>query len=149
MANFISDASTTGYIWKTSLYQTTTGVTTDSAAAGSSVDMIDDVANAFTAALIVGAISGTGTPTISMKVQESTTGSGSWSDVADGAFAAVSTANSDPVTVTVKPKYRYLRTTGTVAGTNPVFSCTTIFIAPRTTAPANSGGFSQSAAGSV
>ena len=40
-------------------------------------------------------------------------------------------------------------TTGTVAGTNPVFEATTIFQAPRTTAPANVGGFSTASSATV
>lgn len=147
MAAFVGDLSS-AYIQKGSLWATSTGVTTDANAQGASVDAVDDVANVLSATLIVGGVAGTGTPTLSVKVQASTDGSSNWTDVDGGTFTAVSTTQTIE-TIPIKPKYRYLRTTGTLAGTNPVFEATTIFQAPRTTAPANSGGFSQSAAGSV
>lgn len=146
MANFAGDFSS-AYTCIGSLFNTSTGASTDANLAGGSADLSPDVANVLSAFLIVGNAAGT-TPTLNVKVQESTTGTGSWSDVADAAFTQVTTSNQIQV-LPIKPKYRYLRTTGTVGGTNPIFETTTIFLAPTTTAPANAGGFSTASSASV
>lgn len=139
MANFVGDLSQ-GYIVSASLYATSTGVSTDANAQGSSVDISSQVSNVATAVLIVGNAAGT-TPTHNAKVQESTDGT-TWTDVTGGAFTQV-TASSSVEAIPVKFTKRYVRTTGTVAGTNPVFEATTLIIAPRTHAPTGVGGFSQ------
>ena len=143
MANFVGDLSQE--IGSGSLFATSTGVTTNANAAGVSVDLIDDVANIISAVQIVGGVAGTGTPTLASKMQESTDGTNNWTDITDGAFTNVTTTNQVEI-IAIKPTKRYVRSTGTVAGTNPVFETTTIVIAPRRTVPTNVGGFSQTVA---
>ena len=110
MANFVGDLS--NYIVTPTLYGNTTGVTTDGA--GSSVDIADDVANIITAVLVVGTRTGTSTPTLNIKMQESTDGT-TWTDVSSGAFTAV-TASDQCQALAFKPTKRYVRETATVSG---------------------------------
>ena len=143
MANFMGDLSQ--YIQTGSLFATSTGVSTNANASGVSVDLIDDVANIISAVQIVGGVAGTGTPTLATKMQESTDGTNNWTDVTGGAFTNVTTTNVVQV-IAFKPTKRYVRSTGTVAGTNPVFETSTIVLAPRRTVPTNVGGFSTTVA---
>lgn len=143
MANFTGDISQ--HIVSGSLFATSTGVSTDANAAGASVDLASNVGNVCTAVQVVGGLAGTGTPTLASKVQESTDGTNNWTDVTGGAFAAASVANSVQM-VAFKPTKRYVRTTGTVAGTSPVAETTTLIYAPRRTVPDNDGGFDLTAA---
>lgn len=128
-----------------SLFATSTGVTTDANAAGASVDCGGAVANIYTAVQIVGGLAGTGTPTLTSKVQESTDGSNNWTDVTGGAFTAVTTTNQLEA-IPFKPTKRYIRTTGTVSGTNPVAEVTTLIYAARIMEPSTFSGFNQTAA---
>lgn len=127
-----------------SLFATSTGVTTDANAQGASVDCGYAVANIFTAIQVVGGLAGTGTPTLTSKIQESTDGT-TWTDVTGGGFTAVTTTNQVEA-LPFKPTKRYVRTTGTVSGTNPVAEATTLIYAPRITNPTTWGGFNQTAA---
>ena len=142
MANFVGDIS--GQLIAGSLFATSTGVTTDANAQGSSVDAAGAVSNIYTAVQIVGGLAGTGTPTLTSKVQESTDGS-TWTDVTGGAFTAVTTTNQVEA-IPFKPTKRYIRTTGTVAGTSPVAEATTLIYAARIMEPSTFSGFSQTAA---
>ena len=144
MANFVGDLSQN--IGSGSLFATSTGVSTNANAQGVSVDLIDDVANIISAVQVVGGIAGTGTPTLTTVMQESTDGTNNWTAITGGAFSAVTTTNNVQI-ISFKPTRRYVRSTGTVAGTSPVFEATTIVIAPRRGVPVNFGGFSQVAAG--
>ena len=144
MANFVGDLSQN--IGSGSLFATSTGVSTNANAQGVSVDLIDDVANIISAVQVVGGIAGTGTPTLTTVMQESTDGTNNWTAITGGAFSAVTTTNNVQI-ISFKPTRRYVRSTGTVAGTSPVFETTTIVIAPRRGVPVNFGGFSQVAAG--
>lgn len=130
-----------------SLFATSTGVTTNADAAGSSVDIANDVGNILTCIQVVGGLAGTGTPTVGgAKVQESTDGSSNWTDVTNqGTFSSVTTTNNVQA-ITFEPVKRYVRTTATVAGTNPVAEMTTIIYAPRRNTPTSIGGFNQTAA---
>lgn len=123
-----------------SLFGTSTGVSTNANASGVSVDLSSDVGNIVSAVLIVGNAAGT-TPTGDFLVQESTDGT-TWTSATSGAFTQVTTSNQVQV-VAFEPTKRYVRTTGTVAGTNPVFEAQTLIVASRRVTPANSGGFSQ------
>ena len=138
MANWVGDISQ--QIVSGSLFATSTGVSTDANAEGASVDLASNVGNICSAIQIVGGLAGTGTPTLASKVQESTDGTNNWTDVTGGGFTAVTTANNVQ-TIGFKPTKRYVRTTGTVAGTNPVAEATTLIYAPRRTMPDNDGGF--------
>lgn len=142
MANFVGDIS--GQLIAGSLFATSTGVTTDANAQGSSVDAAGAVSNIYTAVQIVGGLAGTGTPTLTSKVQESTDGT-TWTDVTGGAFTAVTTTNQVEA-IPFKPTKRYIRTTGTVSGTNPVAETTTLIYAARILEPSTFSGFSQTVA---
>lgn len=141
MANFLGDLS--NYIGTASLWATSTGVSTNANAQGASVDIGPTVSPIVSAVLVVGNVAGT-TPTGDFKVQESTDGT-TYTDVTGGAFTQVTTSSAVQV-LAFQPTKRYLRTTGTVAGTNPVLEATTLVIAPRRLVPANDGGFDQTAA---
>lgn len=143
MANFHGDLSKD--IILASLTCNTTGITTDASAAGNSVDLVSNVANIVNAIQVVGDRTGTGTPTLTSKVQESTDGSNNWTDVTGGGFTAVTTTNNVQV-VPFKPTKRYVRTTGTFSGTNPVFTVQTLILAPRRHTPDAVGGFDTTSA---
>ena len=142
MANFQGDISQA--IISGSLFATSTGVSTDANASGASVDIGPGVSNIMTAIQTVGGLAGTGTPTLTSKIQESTDGT-TWTDVTGGAFTAVTTTNQVEA-LPFKPTKRYVRTTGTVAGTNPVAEASTLIYAPRIVQPGTYGGFNQTAA---
>ena len=142
MANFVGDISQ--QIVSGSLFATSTGVSTDANAQGVSVDLASNVANVCTAVQVVGGLAGTGTPTLTSKIQESTDGT-TWTDVTGGGFTAVSTTSAVEA-IPFKPTKRYVRTTGTVAGTSPVAETCTLIYAPRRTVPNNDGGFDPVAA---
>lgn len=143
MANFVGDLSQA--IVSGSLFATSTGVSTDANAAGASVDLASNVSNVCSAVQVVGGLAGTGTPTLTSKLQESTDGTNNWTDVTGGGFTAVTTTSNVQV-IPFKPTKRYVRTTGTIAGTNPVAETTTLIYAPRRTVPDNDGGFDLTAA---
>lgn len=142
MANFSGDISQ--HIVTPTLFGTTTGVTTDANATGASVDLADNVGNIVSAVLVVGVRTGT-SPTLNTKMQESTDGT-TWTDVTGGAFTQ-QTTSSQSECISFKPTKRYVRCTGTVGGTSPVFPVTVTVVAPRRHTPTNEGGFDNTAAG--
>jgi hypothetical protein len=143
LANFASDFSGM-YGMTATLFATSTGVTTSSQVSGSSVDLSSNVGNIVSASLIVGNAGGT-TPALDVLLQESTDGTNSWTSVTGGAFTQVTTSNQIQ-TIAFKPTKRYIRSTGTCTGTNPVME-TTVLIGPYPlrTAPANDGGWDTAA----
>jgi hypothetical protein len=144
MANFASDFSTM-YGTTATLFATSTGVTTNANASGSSVNLSSNVGNIVSAILVSGNAGGT-TPTMDLKMQESTDGTNNFTDVTGGAFTQVTTHNAVQV-IAFKPTKPYVRCTGTVAGTNPVFEVQVLVGPyPLRTAPANDGGFDQTVA---
>ena len=142
MAGFSGDFSSS-YNTSISLWATSTGVTSSAGAAGVSVDVSSNVGNVFSAFLIVGNVAGT-TPTLNMKMQESTDGT-TYTDITSGAFTQV-TASSNVQMIPIEPTKRYVRCTGTTGGTNPVFEATVGVLYPLRTAPNNVGGFNNTAA---
>lgn len=144
MANFAGDLSL-GYGCTATLFATSTGVSASANAVGVSVDLSSNVGNIVSAILVTGNAAGTN-PTLDVYLQESTDGSNNWTSVTSGAFTQVTASNNVQV-LAVKPTKRYLRSNGTTGGTNPVFE-TTCLIGPYPlrTAPANDGGFDQTAA---
>lgn len=145
MANFAGDFSGV-YGHTATLFATSTGVTTDANATGVSVDLASNVSNVVTATLVCGNVAGTANPTLTAKMQESTDGSNNWTDITGGAFTAVTTS-SQCQDIPIKPTKRYVRSTGTVSGTNPVFEAT-ILVGPYPlrTAPNNDGGWDTAVA---
>lgn len=164
MANYAGDLSN-GYLYGPTLQGNTTAVTTDASAQGSSVDIGLGVGSVVTAIAVAGGITGT-SPTLTLKMQESTDGTNNWTDALryDGSTANVwkqTTLASGVLTevasvtqittngaycMAYEPTKRYQRCTGTVGGTNPVFPITVCVVDPRRTAAANTGGFSTTAA---
>ena len=144
MANFAGDFSS-AYGCTATLFATSTGVSTSVDASGASVNLSSDVANIVSAILVVGNAAGT-SPTMDIKLQESTDGSTNWTDVTNGAFTQVTTSNKVQV-LPFKPTKQYVRCTGTVGGTSPVLE-TTVLIGPYplTTAPTGKGGFDTTVA---
>lgn len=139
MSNFAGDLSS-AYGCTATLFATSTGVSVSANASGSSVDLASNVGNIVSAILVVGNAAGTN-PTLDSRIQESTDGTNNYTDVTGGAFTQVTTSNQVQV-LAFKPTKRYVRSSGTTGGTNPVFEAT-ILIGPypRRTAPDNDGGF--------
>ena len=143
MANMVSDLSGM-YGCTATLFATSTGVSASANAQGVSVDLSSNAGNVVSAILVVGNAAGT-TPTLDAFLQESTDGTNNWTAVTGGAFAQVTTSNQVQV-IPFKPTKRYVRSSGTTGGTNPVFE-TTILVGPYPlrTAPGNDGGWDTSA----
>lgn len=143
MANFAGDFSS-AYGCTATLFATSTGVSTNANAQGVSVDLSSNDSNIVSAILVSGNAGGT-TPTMDLKLQESTDGT-TYTDVTGGTFTQVTTHNAVQV-LPFKATKRYVRCTGTVAGTNPVFEATVLIGPyPLRTAPSNDGGFDQTSA---
>ena len=145
MANFVQDLSQ-GYILGGSLFGTTTAVTTNTLAAGNSVDCSLAVGCMMTLVQIVGAVAGTANPTLFTKAQESTDGT-TWTDCSTSAGTMSTATTSNTVqSVPYLATKRYQRSTSTVTGTNPVFCAETLIVAPLHIAPSTDTGFSNTAA---
>lgn len=144
MANFVGDLSGM-YGCTATLFATSTGVSASANVSGSSVDLSSNVGNIVSAILVVGNAAGT-TPTLDAFLQESTDGTNNWTSVTGGAFTQVTTSNQIQV-LPFKPTKRYVRSSGTTGGTNPVFEAT-ILIGPYPlrTAPSNDGGWDTAVA---
>jgi hypothetical protein len=142
VANFAGDL--TPHIISATLYGNTTGVTTSANLQGASVDLADNVGNVITAVAVVGVVTGT-SPTMDAKMQESTDGT-TWTDVTSGAFTQITTS-SQVQALAIKPTKRYVRCTGTVGGTSPVFPTQVVVYAARRHVPTSFGGFNNTAAG--
>lgn len=143
MANWVGDLSV-AYGCTATLFATSTGVSASANAQGSSVDLSSNIGNIVSATLVVGNAAGT-TPTLDVFLQESTDGSNNWTTLSGSAFTQVTTSNQVQV-LGVKPTKRYVRSSGTTGGTNPVFETTVLLTYPLSHAPANDGGWDQVAA---
>ena len=86
---------------------------------GQAVDL-DRANGACFAFLEVGAISGT-SPTLDVKVQESDTSGGTYTDIPGAAFPQVTVANKSHI-INFKRSKRFCRLLGTIAGTTPSFA---------------------------
>ena len=143
MANFSGDFST-AYGTTATLFATSTGVSVSANASGVSVDLGSNVANIVSAILVVGNAGGS-SPTLDVFLQESTDGSNNWTSVTGGAFTQVTTSNRVQV-LPFEPTKRFVRSNGTTGGSSPVFEATVLIGPyPLRTAPANDGGFDQTA----
>ncbi len=143
MSNFAGDFSS-AYSAPVTLWASSTGVSTSANAQGVSVDISYDVSNVISAFLICGNVAGTN-PTMDLKMQNSTDGTNSWTDITDGAFTQVTTSSAAQC-IPLKPTKQYVRVTGTVSGTNPVFEATVMLLFPNRTSPSSVGGFSNTVA---
>lgn len=105
------------------------------------VDLVDCVANMYTAILTVTTITSSGNVTI--KIQQSIDGS-TWTDTGV-TFTAASVANTTQI-VSFQNVGRYTRAFATLNSGTSITAAIT-FLGQRQTTPANSGGFSNQAAG--
>lgn|SRR3990167_1624923 len=96
--------------------------TRTSTANGTGVD-IRDYTGRIEVTLDVGAVSGT-TPTLDIKIQESDTSGGTYTDIAGAAFTQVTASNViASIGVDIDAVKRYIRAVATIAGTSPSFAC--------------------------
>jgi len=102
------------YVQGASIAPQTITVTTN----GGAIDL-DNTLEGF-AELVVGAVSGT-TPTLDVKVQESDTSGGTYTDIAGATFTQVTAANKQQL-INFKRSKRWLRAVATVGGTTPSFA---------------------------
>lgn len=83
--------------------------------------------------LEVGAVSGT-SPTLNVKIQESTDGSTGWTDIPGAAFTQVTAADNSQI-LRVEgigtSRKRYLRAVATIAGTSPSFTLAAVVLLGR------------------
>lgn len=92
--------------------------TATSTVTGSGVDM-RDTTPCF-AELVVGTVSGT-SPTLDVKLQESDTSGGTYSDISGATFAQVTASNKEEI-INFKRTKRFVRALATIAGTSPSFA---------------------------
>lgn len=118
---------------------------------GATVDLIDSNSNMFSAALMVGAVSGT-QGTFDVKLQESTATNTGFVDITGAAFTQFTTsgvvATSGTQIISAQRQKRYVRAYVTMAGTytNALFGVT--IFSQRATTPANEGGWQNEAGAS-
>lgn len=115
-----------------------------------SVDFVSDVGNYASCLQYVGTVSGTGGPTLTTKIQESTDGT-TWTDITGATFTAVTTSN-DRQLISFKTLKRYVRGYNTIAGTtSPSFVVGNTFFAQRRTVPnsALGGGWTNESGASI
>jgi hypothetical protein len=86
---------------------------------GAAVDLQDADGNCF-ATLHIGAVSGT-TPTLDVKIQESDTSGGTYTDISGAAFAQ-QTASNKWLAINFKRAKRFARGAVTIGGSTPSFT---------------------------
>jgi hypothetical protein len=86
---------------------------------GAAVDLVDSDGNCF-ASLHVGAVTGT-TPTLDVKIQESDTSGGTYSDITGATFAQQTTSNHY-LLINFKRSKRFCRAVATIGGSSPSFT---------------------------
>lgn len=105
--------------------QSLVSATRTSSGNGSAVDM-QDCGPEVVAVLDVGAVSGT-SPTLDVKLQESDTSGGTYSDISGATFTQVTASNAQQTIQVANRTKRYVRAVATIAGTSPSFaSCVLI-----------------------
>jgi hypothetical protein len=93
--------------------------TATSTVTGQPVDLQETDGQCF-ALLNVGAVSGT-SPTLDVKVQESATSGGTYTDVPDAAFTQITAANKSAL-INFRRTKRFCRLLATIGGTSPSFA---------------------------
>lgn len=117
-------------------------------ATGTSCDFADEVANRASCIQYISTVSGTGSPTQTGKIQESTDGT-TWTDITGATFTATTTSNNVQL-ISFNVLKRYVRGYDTISGTtSPSFTLGRTFLAQRRMTPANNGGWVNDAGGSV
>ncbi len=98
---------------------------------GTGVDTLG--AEEIVAVLDVGAVSGT-TPTLDVKLQESATSGGTYTDIPGATIPQVTNSNHG-LTVSYKPnvggRLRFVRAIATIGGTTPSFTCAVVILVAR------------------
>jgi hypothetical protein len=90
------------------------------------------------AAAILQSAAGTGTtPTLDVRLQDSSDGSTDWADVTGAAFAQVTNAaaSTQIVKFNASAVQRYIRAVATIAGTTPLFTCAVSFVGKKQIIP--------------
>lgn len=113
------------YKWGQSLVS----ATRTSSGNGSAVDM-QDCGPEVAAVLDVGTVTGT-TPTLDVKLQESDTSGGTYSDISGATFTQVTASNNQQTIQVANRTKRYVRAVATIAGTSPSFPCSVQIVAPK------------------
>lgn len=93
--------------------------TATSTVTGQAVDLQNADGVCF-AAIQVGAVAGT-SPTLDVKVQESATSGGTYTDITGATFTQVTAANKSQV-INFKRAQRFCKLIGTIGGTSPSFA---------------------------
>lgn len=95
---------------------------------GTGVDMLDYEGSAL---VILDSAAGGGTsPTLDVKLQESDTSGGTYTDIAGAAFAQVTgTASQQKLVIDASKAKRFVRAVATIGGTSPTFTCAVAFVA--------------------
>jgi len=102
---------------------------------GSAVDILHYEGHA---TAIIQSAAGTGTtPTLDVKLQDSSDGSTGWADITGAAFAQVTNAAASRqiVKFNASAAKRYIRAVATVGGTTPSFACAVSFIGKKQIVP--------------
>src|SRR5690242_17154215 len=82
------------------------------------------------ALIVLDSAAGTGTtPTLNVKLQESDTSGGTFTDVSSAAFTQVGAgASQQNLFIDVSARKRWIRAVATIAGTTPSFTCSCDFV---------------------
>jgi hypothetical protein len=75
----------------------------------------------------VGAVSGT-TPTLDLKLQESDTSGGSYTDIAGATAAQMTATGVAEINYNANQAKRWIRVAGTITGTSPSFANSELFV---------------------
>jgi len=99
---------------------------------GASVDIKDYHGKA--KFILLTSIGGGTTPTLDVKLQESSTGSGSWTDISGATFTQVTdSANAtEAIGLVVDDVKQFIRAVGTITGTSPTFSFGVVMVGAKT-----------------
>lgn len=84
---------------------------------GAGVDMLDYEGSAIVV-LDCGAIGGT-SPTLDVRLQESDTSGGTYTDVAGGGYTQITAAGTQKLTLAIQNTKRWIRVASTIGGTTP------------------------------
>lgn len=95
-----------------------TGITVTTIGAANSQEFYEfATADKFAVYLEVSALTGTGSPSLTVKLQERNPGTGNWADLAGAAFTAQTATTTAPIRITVDPNFSgCLRAVWTTAG---------------------------------
>jgi|SRR5262245_22636127 len=96
---------------------------------GAAVDLVDGGPSPCFATLHVGAVTGT-TPTLDVKIQESDTSGGTYTDITGATFAQ-QTASNKWLAINFNRTKRFCRAVATIAGTTPSFTLAVVIFGQK------------------